>query len=191
VRSSPKYLLGAVTIAAATASAAAVPGTGFASAARADRAVTAATGSPTGGPIQLFASGISQLKSRTTVTGAIGDYGFAITQDKNGKPDPDGDYEKVVLTHGSFIVDQTALDKALHAHASVHLNHRSCSFVFSGTGPASIGSGTGAYRGITGRVSITVNIADIAPRKGASCNLNAPGKGMYGTATGRGTVSFG
>jgi hypothetical protein len=190
VKRPPNRLLAAAAIAAASATAAILPGPSLAASGRTHRAATPATATPKGGAIRLFASGISQAKSKTTVTGVIGDYGFGITQDKNGKPDPEGDYEKVVLSHGSFIVDETGLDKALRAHANVQLNHSTCSFVFSGTGPATIGSGTGAYAGITGTVSITINVADIAPHKGASCNLNVPGKGTYGTVTGTGTVSF-
>jgi hypothetical protein len=47
------------------------------------------------------------------VVGAIGDYGTAVSQDKNGKPDLNGVFEKFTLKQGGFTVDATVLDEAL------------------------------------------------------------------------------
>jgi hypothetical protein len=189
VKRSPHRLLAAATVAVA-GTAAVVPVLSSASSVPAHRAITAAAATPKGGAIRVFVSQASQIRSKTTVTGAIGDYGTGISQDKNGTPDAQGNYEKIVLSQGTFVVNDSGLDKALHAHGKVQLNRSNCSFVFSGTGPGTISSGTGAYAGITGTLTITITAATIEPRKGASCNLSAPGKGKYEAVTGSGTVSF-
>jgi hypothetical protein len=186
VNRSTTRLLAAAAIIAVTSTAAIVPALSLAGSGSAHS--TAVT--PKRGEINLFADGISNSRSRTTVTGVIGDFGYGVTQDKNGKVDPNGDYEKVVLSQGTFIVNEAKLDASLRKHAKVQINHSNCSFYFFGSGTATLGSGTGAYTGITGRVTITLNIADIAHRKGTSCNLSGQPKGTFGTATGHGTISF-
>ncbi len=149
-----------------------------------------AAAAPKGGAIRLFASQVTPIKSNTTITGAIADYGTGISQDKNGKPDANGNYEKLVLKHGTVLVDVTGLAKALQAHGKVQLNKSNCSFVFSGTGPGKIESGTGAYAGISGTITITLTTAALEPSKGSGCNLSAPGKGVFESVVGTGSVSF-
>jgi hypothetical protein len=151
----------------------------------------AATGTPSGGITQFFSSSVSGARAPITFTGAIGDYGKAISQDKNGKIDPNGAYEKMVLQHGTFIVDASALPQAFQ-HAKPQFNQTNCSFLLKVTGPGKISSGTGAYAGISGTISVDFTIAGIATRKGSTCELKhgGPTYGSYSTVTGNGRVSF-
>jgi hypothetical protein len=151
----------------------------------------AATTTPPGGMTEFFSSSVSGARAPITFTGAIGDYGTAISHDKNGKPDPNGTYEKMVLQHGTFIVDASALSQAFQ-HAQPQFNQTNCSFLLKVTGPGRISSGTGAYAGISGTITIDFTIAGIATRKGSTCELKhgGPTYGNYGTVTGNGRVSF-
>jgi hypothetical protein len=146
---------------------------------------------PKGGKIRIFVTNTSATKAKILVTGAIGDFGTTISQDANGKADPNGDFQKVILKHGGFLVDGTALNKKLNS-ARPTINTTNCSIVFSGTGPTTVKDGTGAYAGISGKVTITVTFAGIAPKTAKGCNLanNAPTFGQYQSITGAGTVSF-
>jgi hypothetical protein len=154
-------------------------------------AASAAT-SPQGGPIQLFASpiGTSQIKSKTLITGAIGDYGIGYSEDKNGTLDPNGNYEKFVLQHGSILVNVTPLATTLQKHGKQTLNSTTCSDVFSGTGPGLVVSGTGDYSGISGKLSITLIFAGVLPKKGSKCAENGEPAGAYSQITATGRVSF-
>jgi hypothetical protein len=150
-----------------------------------------AASSQQGGKIRVFVTNTSATKGKILSTGAIGDFGTTITEDANGKPDPNGNFQKVKLKHGGFLVNGTALNKKID-HAKPTFNRSNCSISFSGTGPATIGGGTGAYAGITGKVTITVTFAGIAPKTAKGCNLgqNAKIAGQYQSITGSGTVSF-
>ena len=67
-------------------------------------------------------------------TGAVGDYGTATSQDKNGKVDPNGSYVKMALKKGTFFVNAVSLNNVLDG-ASPTYNPTNCSGSFSGTGP--------------------------------------------------------
>jgi hypothetical protein len=151
----------------------------------------AAGSTPQGGAIRAFSTQTTEIKGKITITGAIGDFGTTISQDKNGKPDANGAYTKVTLKHGGFIINSTGLEKKLQ-HAKPQVNLSNCSVVFSGSGPGTIGSGTGAYQGISGTVSIVLTFAGIAPKKGSGCDLSdsAPTYGAYASITAKGHVSF-
>jgi hypothetical protein len=146
---------------------------------------------PKGGKIRVFVTNTSATKAKITVTGAIGDYGTTISQDANGKVDPNGDFQKVTLKHGGFIVDATALNKKLNS-ANPTINTTNCSFSLTATAPTKVEKGTGAYKGISGKVAITLTFAGIAPKTAKGCNLsdNAPTLGEYQSITGTGSVSF-
>jgi len=150
-----------------------------------------AASTPKGGKIRVFVTNTSSTKGKILITGAIGDYGTTVSQDANGKVDPNGDFEKVTLKHGGFIVNATGLNKKLNSGKPT-INTTNCSFAFTGTGPTTIGDGTGAYAGISGTVAITVTFAGIAPKTAKGCNLanNAPTFGAYESITGTGSVSF-
>jgi len=158
-----------------------------------------AASSPKGGKVQVFVSGQSPNggKAKILVTGAIGDYGKTISTDKNGKVDPNGNYQLVKLTKGTFVVNATAFDKKLSQNHGGQLNRSTCSIVFGGSGPGTVGQGTGAYAGVSGKVTITATFAGIQPRytsgphKG-QCNLSpkAHTHGQYEAITAAGHVSF-
>ena len=153
--------------------------------------VAVAASSPKGGKIRVFVSTKSATKSKILVTGAIGDYGTTVSQDANGKVDPNGAFQKVTLQHGGFVVNATALNKKLN-HLKPTINKTNCSIVFAGSARTTVGHGTGAYKGISGTVTITVTFAGIAPKTAKGCNLapNAPTRGGYQSITGTGSVSF-
>ena len=67
-------------------------------------AVAAATQS--GGKIRLYVTYQTATKDKALFTGAIGDYGKAISQDANGKVDRNGTYEKVTLKQGGFVINR-------------------------------------------------------------------------------------
>jgi hypothetical protein len=154
-------------------------------------ATASADASQTGGKIRVFVTNQTPTKAKILVTGAIGDYGKTISQDSNGKPDPNGNFEKVTLKQGGFIVDGIALNQKLNS-SRPKINKATCSLAFTGTGPTTLEDGTGAYSGITGKVAITVTYAGIAQKTSKGCNTsnNAPFYGQYQSITGIGTVSF-
>ena len=67
-------------------------------------AVALAASTPTAGPVRMFFTYQTPTKDKILITGAIADYGTAISEDKNGKVDPNGNCEKVTLKHGGFTV---------------------------------------------------------------------------------------
>jgi hypothetical protein len=153
--------------------------------------VALAASTPQGGKIRVFVTNTSATKGKILITGAIGDYGTTISEDANGKTDPNGNFEKVTLKQGGFLVNATGLNNKLN-HAKPTINRANCSIVFSGTGPATIGNGTGAYAGITGNVAITITFGGIAPKTAKGCNFgqNAKIGGAYQSITGSGSVSY-
>ena len=153
--------------------------------------VALAASHPKGGKVNIFVTTKSPTKEKILVTGAIGDYGTAVSQNAKGKVSPNGTYENVKLTRGGFIVNATELHNKLN-HAKPVVNKANCSVMFRATGPAFIGDGSGAYKGISGTVRITVIFAGVAPKTATGCNLgnNAPLHGSYHSATGTGTVKF-
>jgi hypothetical protein len=154
-------------------------------------ATALAASPPKGGKIRVFVTNTSATKGKILITGAIGDYGTTVSQDANGKTDPNGNFEKVTLKHGGFLVDGTALNKKLNSGGPT-INKTNCSFTFGGSAPTTIEDGTGAYTGITGKVTITLTFAGLAPKTAKGCNLanNAPTFGAYQSITGIGSVSF-
>ena len=56
-------------------------------------------------------------------------------------------------------------------NAKPTINKSNCSFSFTGTGPTTLGDGTGAYAGITGNIAITVTFAAIAPKTASGVQL--------------------
>ena len=150
---------------------------------------TVAAATPQGGKIRVFVTPTSETKGKIVVTGAIADYGTTVSQDANGKVDPNGSFEKVTLKQGGFVVDGTALNKKLE-HSKPTINKTNCSLSFTGGAPTTIGAGTGAYAGIGGKVAITVTYAEIASKTAKGCKFNGNGVAGYQSITGSGSVSF-
>jgi hypothetical protein len=152
---------------------------------------------PAAGRINVFyaAQGLSG-KAAVTITGAIGDYGTAVSVDKDGTPDPNGNYSKLTLKQGTFQLNATALDaKFASTKPTTYLT--TCSGQETGTSPVKVLAGTGAYKGITGTVKATFTGAFIIPRDktgshAGQCNTKAPAPlGAFTVVTGSGEISFG
>lgn len=157
------------------------------------------TGMPAGGSVKLFAIPEDNSSLHTTVlfTGAIGDHGQALTINKNGTPDANGNYVKVTLKHGTFEINATALNAKANRTQPVG-NSTTCSAALSVTGPVSLFDGTGLYTGITGTLNITETFAFILPRftsgtRNGKCNESnsAQPVAQYSSITGNGAVKFG
>jgi len=116
--------------------------------------------------IMLYSINSDGPSFRAVVSGAIGDYGPAVTVYPDGKVDPEHNSEmELYLTRGSFRLDIEQLDKEFVKAASHEpIYPRTCSdlFDFSVGVPIVPGSGTGAYRGITGMFSVTVTGDEVA-----------------------------
>ena len=159
-------------------------------------ATALAAGTSSGGTIQVFVNNISSTKAKVLITGAIGDFGTSLTVDKDGKLDANGSYQKTTLKKGGFWLNTTALTKTIN-HGKPVINHSTCTFQFTGSAPAPLFNGTGAYAGIAGTLKITVTFAAITPRfasgaRKGQCNFaqNAPALDSYQAIGATGKVSF-
>ena len=122
----------------------------------------------------------------------IGDYGPAASIYPDGKADPAHNSElDLRLTHGSFRLSIAALDKAFvkaGSHAPIY--PKTCTDLISvtGTTPIVAGSGTGAYRGITGSFPVTLTLNEVEAKP---CQPS-PGafRAQLITVAGSGTISF-
>jgi hypothetical protein len=153
---------------------------------------------PANGPVKLFATPSADgLHATILMTGAIGDYGNALTIDKNGTPDANGNYVKVTLQKGGFEINSTTLNAKANK-VQPTFNTATCSAALSVAGPVTLFDGTGLYAGIDGTLTVTEVAAFILPRytsgknKG-NCNTsnNVQPVEQYGSIIGTGTLSFG
>lgn len=161
--------------------------------------VPAASGASTakGGTIFVSVTPNNSATYPIVIAGAIGDYGTATTIDKNGKVDQNGNYVKIVLKHGAFEVNSTALNKAANSAPPTSNNTSNCSYSFTFTGPVTLFDGTGAYAGISGTLKITETYVAVLPtytsgqHKG-QCNEsnNVQPIAQNGNISGSGTVAF-
>ncbi len=158
-------LLAAGCASAATNTLANTPAAGGTSAAR-----SPAPGRPAGpqastarGRVQI--SGYSDNdgpKSAVVLTGAIGDFGAGVRIDANGTKE----YSQLDLevTHGSFRLSIAGIERDLvSAFSHFPSNTKTCSGIVTvtGTTPIVAGSGTGAYRGISGSFTTTITIHEV------------------------------
>jgi hypothetical protein len=94
------------------------------------------------------------------LSGAVGDYGPAVTVLPDGKVDPEHTSEmELDLRHGTFrlyIDGIVSKLRAQTAHEPVYAATCSDYFHVGGAVPIVAGSGTGSYRGIGGRFSLTL-----------------------------------
>ena len=133
-----------------------------------------ASGKPTGGVVHVYEyDAPTSVPGRIVLTGAISDHG----SDLAGAAGPNHSYNKLVLTKGSFEVNVGKIK--VHQH----LDATSCTLVVGGSGPAPVvkGSGTGAYRGITGTSRAKTGFVGVFPKKpNGSCNTSAQVKSGFG-----------
>jgi hypothetical protein len=175
----------AITLTLALAGAAVLGGT---------TAVQANTSSPAGGTIHLFSKPTRSGTSGTIViAGAIGDYGKYLASDRNGNPDPQGSYLKIVLKKGTFELNVASLTDKPQAQ-----DKATCSAIFSGSSTGAVRNGTGRYAHIKGTLHTAELHALLASRYTAGkhkgqCKLggNAHPIAEYDTFSATGNVSFG
>jgi hypothetical protein len=175
-------------VAAATSAAAAHSGAG-------DPAARSATKSPVkGGRVYFTAYENDDLPGTTVVlSGAIGDFGAGVSVLKNGKVDPEHSSQfNLALTQGSFrIVIGPLHVKLLNALSHASYNRTTCSghVAVTGTTPVVAGSGTGAYKGISGSFTLTIIGNEVDGKPG--CHpFSAPLLAQSIFFVGSGTVSL-
>lgn len=146
--------------------AAAVLAGGVATASCASAATSQATTTGHSGTTQLM---IWSLNSdgpyfQGIATGAVGDYGKGETVLPDGKIDPEHTSElQLNMTHGSFRLGIAAIGKGVVERKRWQWNTSNCSgrVSFGARVPIVAGSGTGAYRGVTGTFGVTVTIEEV------------------------------
>jgi hypothetical protein len=157
-------------------------------------ALQANASAPAGGAINLFSHPTTSGTSGTIlIAGAIGDNGRYLASDRNGNPDPQGSYLKIILNKGTFEIDATSLTDKPQAHDTA-----TCSAVFSGSSTGAVLHGTGLYAGIRGTLHTSELHALLASRyrsgknKG-QCKLggNVRPIAEYDSLSATGNVSFG
>ena len=155
----------------------------------------AAAATPAGGPIALFATIGTGPSEKIVVAGAIGDWGKVVPVDKNGKPDDNGNFVKVTLKKGTFVIDATALNKKMANPRPQIASDLTCSVSASGSAPVELIDGTGLYKGISGTVNVTMTFTGMGGRyqsgaKKGQCERDENPIAMLGSVAGRGTVHF-
>jgi hypothetical protein len=163
LRNRPAAIFGTAVLAGALAV------TGCAASAASTSAASTATASPTAAAdsahLMVYSINSDGPDFRAIVTGAIGDYGPAVTVFPDGKVDPSHTHDlELKLTHGSFKLSITELDQrfvAVTTHEPIY--PRTCSDYMTASAPMAIvpGSGTGAYRGISGRFAVTITADEV------------------------------
>ena len=130
------------------------------------------------------------------VTGAVGDYGQAVSVYPDGSIDPEHNSQlSLRLSHGSFRLDAAALDKAFVAAmvSEFPSNQTTCSGHVEATRRVQIvpGSGTGAYQGIGGAFTLTVAVDEVDPVSATQpCSGSSGYLSQVILISGQGTVSF-
>ena len=185
-------LTGAVVAAALTA-------TPVARAARAD--APAARRAPealaSGGKVFFTAYQNDDLPGSTVVlSGAIADFGAAVSVRKTGMVDPEHSSElNLALTQGTFRIVIGALHRKLeNALSTAPYNLKTCSghvAAVTATAPVVAGSGTGAYSGIRGSFRLTITANEVDAKPGCKPFSGSPLLAQSIFITGSGTVSFG
>ena len=130
------------------------------------------------------------------VTGAVGDYGKAVSVYPNGTVDPEHDSElSLQLSHGTFRLDIASLDKAFVA-AMLHdfpTDATTCSGSVDVTQqvPVVPGSGTGAYKTVGGAFTLTIALDEVDTVSSTQpCNGTGSFLGQAIVISGPGTVAF-
>jgi hypothetical protein len=162
--------------------------------AAAGRTLAAKGGHPAGGTVHIIDYSINSDGPylRAILTGAIGDYGPAVTVYPDGRVDPQHTSQmRLSLTHGSFRLGIAALDKQIvKAYSHWPADRATCSgsISFTISAPVVPGSGTGMYAGISGRFSMTVTIDEVDVKP--VCDGTSRFLSQVILMTGTGTVSF-
>jgi hypothetical protein len=128
-------------------------------------------------------------KSVVVLTGAIGDYGDAVRTATVGQNGAQYTQLHLSLTRGSFRLNVAGIENQLVTDFRYFPSKsRTCSGVVTvnGTAPIVSGSGTGAYKGISGALQLTTTVHEVDSYPGCASLL---AETVY--TTGSGTVAFG
>jgi hypothetical protein len=140
--------------------------------ATASTGTTAVTAARTDTHITLYSVNSDGPRFGAIVTGAVGDHGQAVSVYPDGRIDPEHDHDlSLRLTRGSFLLDEAVLHKRIvTAFGHWPGNPATCSGHVSVTAPVPVvaGSGTGAYRGVTGTFTLTATVDEIDAKSGCS-----------------------
>ena len=127
------------------------------------------------------------------LTGAVGDFGPAVSVYPDGKVDPEHDHDlSLRLTRGSFLVNEAALDQRIvTAYRHWPANPATCSgsITVTAAAPVVASSGTGAYRGISGSFNLNATLDEIDVKP--VCNGTSAFRAQVVVITGSGTVRTG
>ena len=149
---------------------------------------------PAGGTIKVWVTPSPNGSGGTIViTGAIGDYGKAFNANSAGKPQKKGAYEQLVLKKGTILLNGQQFNAATNKATPTDYSAVSCSGSIVASAPVPIVSGTKAYAGITGSLTLTETAAFVGPfTKSGTCNTSGNGNpaAIWGSVTGSGAVSF-
>ncbi len=115
--------------------------------------------------------------SSVILTGAIGDYGTAVSVNPDGSVNPEHNSQlRLELSRGSFRLDVAALDRAFVAAFAARFpaDAGTCSgdVTVSRAVPIVPGSGTGAYQGVSGAFQLTITADEVDP-VGSDCDGTA------------------
>jgi hypothetical protein len=166
---------------------------------RAGAAALAARGTTrapaSGGSVFFTAYQNDDLPGATVVlSGAIGDFGAAVSILPNGTVDPEHSSQlRLALTKGSFrIVIGPLHAKLLNALSHASYNLRTCSghVAVTGQAPVVAGSGTGAYKGIRGGFKLTITGNEVDAKPGCQPFSGSALLAQSIFIAGLGTVSF-
>lgn len=130
--------------------------------------------------------------SGVILTGAIGDYGKAVSVNPDGSVNPDHNSQlELRLSRGSFRLDIAALDKAFVSAFAARFptDAGTCSGFVTASRPVPIvaGSGTGAYQGVSGQFDLTTSVDEVDPTS-TKCDGTAPYLSQMLITTGFGDV---
>jgi hypothetical protein len=122
------------------------------------------------------------------LSGAVGDYGPAVSVHPDGTVDPDHTSQlSLRLKKGTFRLSIARLDKAVVAATSRWKTTRTCSFHAAVTAPTPVvaGSGTGLYKGIKGSLTmkVTIDEVDIRPCPGGTSKFLSQNIFLVGSGT--------
>jgi hypothetical protein len=137
------------------------------------------------GIIHVYDVNTGSSTGSVVVTGAIGDSGKDVT---GASPNAN----QIVLSKGSFDVSTAGIQKSF-SKAKPKGNPANCGVVLAASAPANLSNGTGAYKGITGRVVLTITSAAVLPTKSDGTCDESPNSVAIGEVTisqGSGTISF-
>jgi hypothetical protein len=122
--------------------------------------------------ITLYSINSDGPRFSAIVTGTVGDHGQAVSVYPDGRVDPQHDSDlSLRLGRGSFLLSAAVLDqRVVTAFRHWPGNPDTCSGHTSVTAPVPVvpGSGTGAYRGISGGFTLTATVDEIDAKSGCT-----------------------